>query len=553
MAMEILDAIDAGDCTLVRDLLCGVSCNTNKPFSNGFTPLLYAIETKQVEVAKMLIESGAKVDQICHKKIFTNQWCHPPKYEIEDIYPLQAAVDMKHPDMVLLLYSHGANITQCKVGIHGLVHRAIRWGCTELVSQIVKDAKEEEMFLVRTRFDFSDHFQTAVLEHDIKMVNVLIELGGNINQPHHDMVPVVLAANNGDMRMCLALLNAGAHINKSVGTTLGQVNTPLGMAINGGLDQAVKRLILLGGDVNGTIDWTMGGSSHALLPGSSMLHMAVFKRRIGTTEMLLASGANLNATDSHGNTILHVISNDPNHSFEALAMLKFILGYTSTGKVQEDRIKVNAKNNEGYTALMFAVLHRNLDAVEKLLVYGSDFNLKNAKKQNILYFAIQKGSDMIVDLLVQAGSDINAKSCGLLPIHHSVSNGDLTLTEMLMAAGANIHEVDSKKQTCVHFAVQSKCEELVEFCLEKGLDVNAQSKTGDTPLMLAARSDSSVICEQLLLNGATMNCRDRNQNETALSLSVYFGFEENSRILIMHGADVNIPDKRLVQFNAYTL
>ena len=39
--------------------------------------------------------------------------------------------------------------------------------------------------------------------------------------------------------------------------------------------------------------------------------------------------------------------------------------------------------------------------------------------------------------------------------------------------------------------------------------------------------------------------KDRNQEETALSQSVYFGHEENARLLIREGADVNLCDKRL--------
>ena len=45
--------------------------------------------------------------------------------------------------------------------------------------------------------------------------------------------------------------------------------------------------------------------------------------------------------------------------------------------------------------------------------------------------------------------------------------------------------------------------------------------------------------------GANLNIQDKNQEETALSQAVYFGYEHNAQLLIREGADVNLCDKRL--------
>ena len=55
----------------------------------------------------------------------------------------------------------------------------------------------------------------------------------------------------------------------------------------------------------------------------------------------------------------------------------------------------------------------------------------------------------------------------------------------------------------------------------------------------------AVFVKLLVKRGANLNMKDRNQEETALSQSVYFGHEENARLLIREGADVNLCDKRL--------
>ena len=57
------------------------------------------------------------------------------------------------------------------------------------------------------------------------------------------------------------------------------------------------------------------------------------------------------------------------------------------------------------------------------------------------------------------------------------------------------------------------------------------------------RSDDGT-CEILIKRGAHLNIKDRNQQETALSQAVYFGYEDNAQMLIREGADINLSDKR---------
>lgn len=79
---------------------------------------------------------------------------------------------------------------------------------------------------------------------------------------------------------------------------------------------------------------------------------------------------------------------------------------------------------------------------------------------------------------------------------------------------------------------------LLMFLFSTGLDVDACTKSGVTPLMMTARQCSTGRCEMLIEAGANLNIRDINQ-DTALALSVCCRCEHNTRLLIVNGADLN--------------
>lgn len=538
--MEVIDAIASADVKLVEELVAGPKAihKINDTFTNGKTPLLCAIENKQPQMASLLIKVGANVNKTCHK-MYPNPWFNE-ECKYKDVNLLQTAIDLKHPEMVYMLLSKGAKLSKEGIGMHELLHRAIKWNSPELVYWIVTFMQDDDMCIVKKCFDLNPHLLTAVYDNNLHMGKLLIDLGANPNHPHNNMLPLVVAANNGNIRMCVTLLNVGAQVNIQSSCILGHANTPLGMAICAGMQSAVQRLILLKADVNASIDGYMTGVGTTLQPGSTMLHLAVHKKQKSVLEILLAAGADICGVNKAGDTVLHTICSDPSGNAQSVVILKYLLNYSK----QYSKLLVNKQNDFGMTALMIAVQHRNVDAVTHLLVYKADVHVKNSKKENALYIAVEKSCEDIVFLLLQAGSHVNSVNAGKNLILLSVCNGDMPLTETLLEHRANLRAVDRNNHTALHLAVLSKSEDMVQLCLSYKLCINQRSYTGDTALMLAARQNTETICETLLNNGARMNFYDRKLKETALSLSVYFGYEQNSRILIMHGANVNIPDKR---------
>lgn len=87
-----------------------------------------------------------------------------------------------------------------------------------------------------------------------------------------------------------------------------------------------------------------------------------------------------------------------------------------------------------------------------------------------------------------------------------------------------------------HFAV-------VELLVQAGADVNKPSVWGYTPLMGAAGTDSKIV-DYLLEHGANVNAREIAQGYTPLIFACLNRSEADVRILIEHGADVDVTDKQ---------
>lgn len=233
------------------------------------------------------------------------------------------------------------------------------------------------------------------------------------------------------------------------------------------------------------------------------------------------------------------------------AFVKHLLQFCPRGDQppteSETLIDIDARNMRGQTPLIVAITRRNVDCALLLLEAGANPEVTDKDFLTPLHHAVQRGSDVLALALLRAGCTVDAHKKSIpTPLHEAVKNNDYTIVDILLEFNADFQLSTPMRESPLHLAVQSRGEELVGLFMDLGLDRNAKTKTGDTPLMIAARQDSAAICEQLIINGANMDCRDHNQRETALILSVYFGFEENAKVLIAHGANLNITDKRRV-------
>ena len=83
----------------------------------------------------------------------------------------------------------------------------------------------------------------------------------------------------------------------------------------------------------------------------------------------------------------------------------------------------------------------------------------------------------------------------------------------------------------------------VKELIEKGVNPNAQTKDGTSPLHIAAKKDGTEITNLLIARGADVNSKDRN-GMTVLMAAAFEGQGPNAEVLLSAGADINAMDDK---------
>ncbi|MBR5646048.1 MAG: ankyrin repeat domain-containing protein [Treponema sp.] len=124
---------------------------------------------------------------------------------------------------------------------------------------------------------------------------------------------------------------------------------------------------------------------------------------------------------------------------------------------------------------------------------------------------IAKDKSEICDLFLASDFDINAKDdLGTPLLNIAVRNDNIRYVKKFVEKGANINAVsEDRGYTAVMDAVWRKNEEITEYLIKKGADLNTINKEGQTNLVLAVGSESEKICKLLAENGADPDIKDQ--------------------------------------------
>ena len=187
---------------------------------------------------------------------------------------------------------------------------------------------------------------------------------------------------------------------------------------------------------------------------------------------------------------------------------------------------VNAQDNDGETALHLAVYGDHRDVVEFLLANHANVNARTrdrvagAYNGGVTPLHVARSKDM-AELLLASGADVNAQdSDGTTPLHDAAIGQNRDMMELLLANHAVVDARDNCGQTALYLAVQlagpgvveRDKKHVVELLLTHGADVNGRTRDncngGETPLHDAARNCQREVAELLLAHGANVNAKD---------------------------------------------
>ena len=169
---------------------------------------------------------------------------------------------------------------------------------------------------------------------------------------------------------------------------------------------------------------------------------------------------------------------------------------------------VSPDGESGHNLLREAVLHRDIESVRLLLLFGADTNGLDRNRHSPLLTATEVGSLDFVKLLLKYGADPNlpAGPDSECPLAQAVIETKVELVQLYLTYGGDANLNTSENDTLLHKAIsKTNPRKLAELLVEYGADVNAKNAEGETALFASIQAKRIDLMTLLLDHGANPN------------------------------------------------
>jgi uncharacterized protein len=131
---------------------------------------------------------------------------------------------------------------------------------------------------------------------------------------------------------------------------------------------------------------------------------------------------------------------------------------------------VDARDENGRTALFFAAIKGNEDFVELLLRFNPKIGAVDKFGSSPMYYAAAANHVGVLEILAEKGADINQTNRqGLTPLMVAASEGHLAAVQMLIQLKADTTMTDFTGRTAYDWAVRNKRRVVIRYMKSAGL------------------------------------------------------------------------------------
>lgn len=343
------------------------------------------------------------------------------------------------------------------------------------------------------------------------------------SQDFTNRTPLSYAAWNGHLEIVRLLIKAGANVEAKDYIKA----TPLYYAVCMEKQEVVKELLRYSPLIN------RDSLRRQLLLSS------VTEGYGPMVERLLALGEDVNSQSGNGYTLLWLATRAG-----WLRVVEILLQHGA---------KVDERGRRGRTPLMEAAWSDRNDIARLLLHYGADITATEVHTHRTsLSIAAAAGSCSVAKTLLKAKATIDCQDGqGYTPLALAIENNHFDTMVILAEAGADIEtkvqdDDNALLRACRHGSSRGSRDSrgrvrVVARLLELGANIEATSRDGRTPLLLATEGEYYHTVRTLLEGNPNIEARDSRQR-TALWLAIASKDIRTVGLLLHAGARVDVQD-----------
>jgi ankyrin repeat protein len=171
-----------------------------------------------------------------------------------------------------------------------------------------------------------------------------------------------------------------------------------------------------------------------------------------------------------------------------------------------------ASNSTGSTALLCAAQENHYKCVELLLTAGAEKEAKTIRGDTALIFACQDGHAKCAEVLLKAGADPNVTNEQGTALMAAAANGHVKCIELLLTAGAARETTTVRGDTALVFASQAGHDKCIKLLLSAGCNVNDFATDGNSALRQAVIFNHIECVRTLVRAGADVSIQFRGRS-----------------------------------------